>query len=312
MKVGERMAIYVVPSADETAAPLASLNVPFCWTGAGEVRLTLPGGEVSIAEPLAWQQRERIIIKLTQPEDVLRACMSLKTSIGRSSTALFSVRKAGVGPSSKSCKIRVSVKWALLDTGTFEQREHIITVPRSVLVQRDDGQLLAPRWLLQKTFVKRFGREPAGFGDAVWPLRDTVENLFSELLAAAEDLKREQAERSALLAVEREERRANAAIAKARAEAEQSRLDDEKARSEERRAKRMAALETVKVAYIEWDDWVKKNKSLNKITKRAENCYIKISGSRVYILCIDGREVVKQRHNVRYQLDEASLPSTTQ
>lgn len=67
----------------------------------------------------------------------------------------------------------------------------------------------------------------------------------------------------------------------------------------------LARLETLSPVSVEWDDWVETRSSYGgkkreKVTKKAEDCTLKFSGGRVYILLRDGREIIKMRRNVRW------------
>ena len=43
------------------------------------------------------------------------------------------------------------------------------------------------------------------------------------------------------------------------------------------------------------------SKTRTKVVMEAESCTLKLSGERVYILLPDGSEIIKARHNVRWQ-----------
>jgi len=70
--------------------------------------------------------------------------------------------------------------------------------------------------------------------------------------------------------------------------------------------KRMESLETLVGQRVEWieTDTVKNKyggKDTIKRTEVADNCTLKFSGQRVYIILPDGTEIVKFRHNVNWK-----------
>ena len=48
-------------------------------------------------------------------------------------------------------------------------------------------------------------------------------------------------------------------------------------------------------------DGIYGSKTRTKVVMEAESCTLKLSGERVYILLPDGSEIIKARHNVRWQ-----------
>ena len=297
-------------------AIVKSLESPLGDVVGREVKLRLLGQTVSVdraALSRLWPgSTAEITWTVDASEAALRAAHEqLAALIRQGSSALIPVSRAGGGRTEKSGKITVSgvlhPPAGLDDEATVHS--HTLTVPVSQLVERD-GQWYAPRWLLMRTVHERIfegKRWPQCIDGGVWlgaedvwhelwePMLADVDRLLAEDEAARERRTQEAAARQAESA-ERARRYAEQQEARAKAQHER----------EQSRQTNLNRLETIGPTRVEWDEWeVGKNaygsKTRTKVVMEAESCTLKLSGERVYILLPDGSEIIKARHNVRWQ-----------
>lgn len=229
------------------------------------------------------------------------------------------VTMAGPGPTDKSVKIRVEgVVCVAQEHGCHQKttkRSHTLTVPRSQIFDYK-GRPHLPRWLVARTIHERIldGRGwPAKFENTSWSDEDQVWlTLWEPLIPLFEKLNQDGAaemQRRAEFERTKPEREAQAELLRLERLKEKEADDQRNAQAAvaaaEVRRKRMDKLETIKVSRVEWDEseeYKNKygNKSYRRVTDEAEDCTVKISGQRVYIIFEDGAEKIKALKNVRW------------
>lgn len=226
------------------------------------------------------------------------------------------VRRSGKGPTEQSCKVVVErVRSYFHDPRDRDKqaRTHTLTVPVSQLVERD-GQMYAPRWLLERTARTRLH---SGVADEVhidaspWPYADLVWNAFwVPLLAKAKAFVAEQPARLARTAELEARREAETAVRRAaldlKREVAAVRWAVEQRKELEKKQARMATLKTVEASSVSWKEWVEVRGAGGHYEERVhKNCTLKFSGQRVYVVLEDGREVIKTLKTIHWQQAEA-------
>lgn len=241
-----------------------------------------------------------------QGEAIEAAHQQLRELVEGGSGAMIQVERAEKRSTKKSCKVDVSGVHHPMPTPYGEPRveTHTINIPRSQLVE-SGGKVYAPRWLLARTLHERiFDRRawPTKIDGGVWLQAEQVWKDFWEPMLPE------------IARLEKEDEHANKArleriaIAEARRKkaAEEQAARDEAARAAQLRRdkahqKHLDGLETIHVDRVEWDAWVGPRSKQTKETFEAENCTIKFSGDRAYIVFPDGTELIKARRNLRFE-----------
>lgn len=280
-----------------------------------EVKLRLLGQTVSVDRAALSRLWPKIGSDVTwtveASRDGLRAAHAkLDALIRAGSSAYVPVTRFGGGHTDKSCKVRVAEVThpaAGLGMPTITH-SHTLTVPVSQLIERQ-GQWYAPRWLLMRAVHERIfdgKRWPVRIEGGIWLGADDLwRDLWEPMMADVDRLLAEDGAARERLAQEATARR-SAEVERARRLAEQQEAQvAKKIAYEQSHHDHLARLETLSPVSVEWDDWVETrssygSKTREKVTKKAEDCTLKFSGGRVYILLRDGREIIKMRRNVRW------------
>ena len=291
---------------------VCELSKPFGNRHGREVKLN-----ISACHSLSVAERKLMLLLTVAPdgaatwtlparrEAIETAHQQLRELVEGGSDAMIPVKRAGSGSTEKSCKVVVSGVHHPTATPYGEPRveAHTITVPRSLLVKRD-GISYAPRWLIARTLHQRIleGRAwPTRIEGATWLQATEVWREFWEPMLPEIALLEKEDEHASKARLERIE------IAKAR----QRRAEEEQAalvaaaraaqlRRDKAHQKHLDQLETIHVDQVEWDAWVGPRNKQTKETFEAQNCTIKFSGDRAYIVFSDGTELIKARRNIRF------------
>ena len=255
-------------------------------------------------------------IEATQ-EALREAYTGLRRLIESGGDAAIPVSRVGDGPTSLSSRIRIKGVVHPIDTGEAEKevKTHTITVPASAIFNLD-GQLYVKRWQLRRFLHERVFKAnawPEDIENGCWLSANTFwEEFFSPLMAEAEKIEKEEMEsekanrkaqkRWVWDKPKREQERAKERELQAQREAK---LKADKERRAEQNQRHMDSLETIFAPHVKWIDTVtRKNKygskTWERVTRSAENCTLKFSGKRVYIILPNGHEIIKHVRNVEW------------
>lgn len=255
-------------------------------------------------------------IEATQ-EALKEAYKGLCRLIESGGDAAIPVSRVGDGPTSLSCRIRIKGVVHPIEQGEAEKevKTHTITVPASAILNVD-SQLYIKRWQLRRFLHERVFKKsawPEDIENGCWLSANTFwEEFFTPLIAEAEKIEKEDIE------YEKENREAQQkrVFDKPKREQEcakerelqahrESKLKADKERRAEQSQRHMDSLETFFASHVKWIDTVtRKNKygskTWERVTRSAENCTLKLSGKRVYIILPNGQEIIKHDRNVEW------------
>ncbi|MGQ3673598.1 hypothetical protein ACT6QG_14520 [Xanthobacter sp. TB0136] len=101
--------------------------------------------------------------------------------------ARVEVSRVGKGPTDKSLKVRVRARWPGahqldgFDSGP-QWRDHVLTLPQSLIEEVGAGRLTAPVWIISKKLEEIHRYKP--YLEANWPCQG-IEEMFAPVLEKA-------------------------------------------------------------------------------------------------------------------------------
>lgn len=309
----------------------AQIDTPFGDISGREIQLCLPDGSkyfvnrkaLSIFFKTGTAQKSVIKWVISASESELKTAYSnLCELIQGGGDASILVIRIGDGPTALSCRIRVNgvVHPAPLEniyheiTPEKQIKSHTITIPVSALTVIGE-QYYVSRWRLKKYLHQRKVIQtgegwPDNILGGVWLEKEGFwERFFAPMIEVAmlvenADLLQKEQDR-----VKSEQELKQMELKRARdleaSKAYELKLKASKERSQAQKVRHMNSLETIQVQHVQWTEYITeknqyggKNKTL--VTRSAENCTLKFSGQRVYIIFPEGHEIYKMRHNVKW------------
>lgn len=308
-----RFLAIVVHDTEYMTRPPLVMSLEVLQEVGGCLRVALPWGEhASIGKGtveyiFGWTGR----VKVADQAALLRLHAMLCKGFASGGNGLIKVQLAGATPSGAAQRVRVDgvVYQKGKYSGDIQIKTHTVTVP-AVHVQSYGERKYVCQWVLKRAVHQNIldGKTwPSWIEGGEWFGQEKLwETIFRplevELNEISVDRENRQARREAEAIKRQEQRSREVEEEKVR----QAELALERAKAAKRSAKRRAKLETLHVAYAEWHSWEHKGGQwFKKINESAEDCILKFSGQRVYILLSGGREVVKTRANVRWRVDAA-------
>lgn len=297
-----RMIQYEIPNS------LCCEQIPLKWGKFGP-EIELPFTTIGIR--LTDQVFENgVLYRFLHNEDsALRAFRELCSVIEANNSTLAKVQAAGPGPTERSRKIKFEAVYQEADKNSQRSvtdtkqltRTHSMTVPVS-MVKVIDGHLYAQRWFLLKKMAERpkklYPQRICGSWDGEDQLWNTVFKPLVEEITHIRLASEKSEQRQQICAEKQPDKAKTAAPPK-------DILAPAAKKSGKAPRKPRAALATLEVPTVEWDEWVDNKtrwgKQKVKRTSSAENCVLRFSGSRIYIDLPDGRVLIKAASNVRYE-----------
>lgn len=283
-----RVLAIVVHNTEYMTRPPLVMSLEVLQEVGGYLRVALPWGEhasirkETIEYIFGWTGR----VIVANQAALLRLHSMLCKGFASGGNGLIKVQLAGATPSGAAQRVRVEgvVYQKNKYSGDIQIKTHTVTVP-AVHVQSYGERKYVCQWVLKRAVHQNIldGEAlPSWIEGGEWFGQEKLwEIIFRPLEVELNEI-----------SVDRENRQARLAL--------------ERAKAAKRSAKRRAKLETLHVAYAEWHSWEHKGGQwFKKINESAEDCILKFSGQRVYILLSGGREVVKTRANVRWRVDAA-------